>query len=357
MHRDKKVGLALGILLCSIVGAFFFRDDAPRNGTPELKDAKRLDNEIARGNRTPYAETDSSPRGRSRAESDEKYLPDWLRKENTSSTVQRNRPNTSRDPFEPRDWNGSSDSSRDARNEDNLPAVPIPPENIGWDVASNENPAARRSTDAVTATTVIGRSHVVVDGETLSSIAGKYLGSQTRYLDVFNANKDQLKSPNDLKVGMKLNIPDSVATKSSGGSRTTNVERATTERTQKSTPNASTTSRTTNRVTSPSGSEATDAAKKLKFKPAKPNPALRRSAEAEEPANGKSLSQVAPHDLLKVDEEILAKLEKETQTSVLADTPEDTKRVPQVAQADRTDTPSDDPMSEAVSPDSDEIAN
>lgn len=28
MHRDKKVGLALAILLCSIVGAFFFRDNA-----------------------------------------------------------------------------------------------------------------------------------------------------------------------------------------------------------------------------------------------------------------------------------------------------------------------------------------
>jgi len=47
MQRDKKVGLALAILLCSIVGAFFIRDEAPKANAPELKNPNRLDSRIA----------------------------------------------------------------------------------------------------------------------------------------------------------------------------------------------------------------------------------------------------------------------------------------------------------------------
>lgn len=44
-------------------------------------------------------------------------------------------------------------------------------------------------------------------GETLSSIAQKLWGSSANYMDIYEANKDVLRNPNDLRVGMKLKIP------------------------------------------------------------------------------------------------------------------------------------------------------
>jgi LysM repeat protein len=50
-------------------------------------------------------------------------------------------------------------------------------------------------------------SYTVVGGDTLSSISRKVYGTPNRVQDIFNANRDQLANPNDLKVGMQLKIP------------------------------------------------------------------------------------------------------------------------------------------------------
>ena len=49
--------------------------------------------------------------------------------------------------------------------------------------------------------------YTVKSGDTLSAIAKKLLGSAGRYMDIFNANKDQLSDPDKIKVGQKLVIP------------------------------------------------------------------------------------------------------------------------------------------------------
>jgi nucleoid-associated protein YgaU len=49
--------------------------------------------------------------------------------------------------------------------------------------------------------------HIVKSGDTLSGIAKELLGSANRYMDIFNANKDQLSDPDKIKVGQKLVIP------------------------------------------------------------------------------------------------------------------------------------------------------
>jgi nucleoid-associated protein YgaU len=48
----------------------------------------------------------------------------------------------------------------------------------------------------------------VVAGDTLSKIAKKYYGDANKYMKIFDANKDQLKDPNLIKVGQKLKIPE-----------------------------------------------------------------------------------------------------------------------------------------------------
>ena len=51
------------------------------------------------------------------------------------------------------------------------------------------------------------RSHTVQKGETLSHIAQKYYGKASEYKKIFEANRDQLKDPDKIREGMKLQIP------------------------------------------------------------------------------------------------------------------------------------------------------
>ena len=48
----------------------------------------------------------------------------------------------------------------------------------------------------------------VVAGDTLSKIAKHFYGDANKYMKIFEANKDQLKDPNMIRVGQKLRIPD-----------------------------------------------------------------------------------------------------------------------------------------------------
>ena len=348
MHRDKKVGLALAILLCSIVGAFFFRDDAPRNNGPELRDPQKLDQEIAHGGRVPYSEnnsrqpaagarrTDRSPNG-----FDQSDLPDFLRDRTSpgQGTAQRSRVNGSRDPLFGNDRNPrSTDPSTLAPPPHDTPAVPIPLHNSEWDVASHDSSTARRNTtDVANATAAKGRIHTVADGETLSSIAGKYLGSQARYQEVFQANRDQLKSPNDLKIGMKLTIPDRTETRSTSGSRGTGNSSGTSSapavKTQRpaSPPNSKTIEH------SADASDSADSTnRKPKFKPAKPSPSIRRTTDAsDEESFDKTLSQLPPRELPEIDDGILAELERDLETSVAERSTRTSP--PRVAQTDSTE--------------------
>ena len=49
--------------------------------------------------------------------------------------------------------------------------------------------------------------HEVVKGDTLSSIAKKYYGDPSLYMQIFEANKDILANPDLIKIGQRLRIP------------------------------------------------------------------------------------------------------------------------------------------------------
>jgi hypothetical protein len=54
---------------------------------------------------------------------------------------------------------------------------------------------------------VLERTHIVVDGDTLTDIAEHYLGSGKRYNEIFAANRDLLQHPDLLPIGARLRIP------------------------------------------------------------------------------------------------------------------------------------------------------
>ncbi len=56
-----------------------------------------------------------------------------------------------------------------------------------------------------------GTAHVttytVKPGDTLSKIAKDHLGNANAYMDIFNANRDQLSDPDKIKPGQVLKLP------------------------------------------------------------------------------------------------------------------------------------------------------
>ncbi len=57
------------------------------------------------------------------------------------------------------------------------------------------------------ATPTAPRTHTVVSGDTLSTIAKRYYGSTSRWTEILEANKANLRDPASLRIGMKLKVP------------------------------------------------------------------------------------------------------------------------------------------------------
>ena len=53
-------------------------------------------------------------------------------------------------------------------------------------------------------------TYTVKAGDTLSKIAKEKLGDANAYMEIFNANKDQVSDPDKIKPGQVLKIPQSV---------------------------------------------------------------------------------------------------------------------------------------------------
>jgi nucleoid-associated protein YgaU len=51
------------------------------------------------------------------------------------------------------------------------------------------------------------RTYTVKSGDTLSKIAKEFYGNANDYNKIFEANKDQLNSPDKINVGQELKIP------------------------------------------------------------------------------------------------------------------------------------------------------
>jgi hypothetical protein len=162
MSRDQQIGLAMGILLVGAVAAFFFRhEDPPARKLPSLKTAAELDRAIAERQHVPYLP-------------EEEPVSEPLTEDNLTPSLE-------------------------------TPDAGLVPDPIAVD---GEGPAAALvSSSSAPAPRSFEQFHVVRSGDTLSSIALQHLGSTARYQAVFEANRDRLRTPDDLRIGQELRIP------------------------------------------------------------------------------------------------------------------------------------------------------
>jgi len=86
---------------------------------------------------------------------------------------------------------------------DAIKTVPSWPQEIVADIQATGSSTAPAAAPAGAAT------YTVKPGDTLSAIARQFLGNSNAYMDIFEANRDQLSDPNKIKPGQVLKIPQS----------------------------------------------------------------------------------------------------------------------------------------------------
>jgi hypothetical protein len=214
MQRDMKIGLALGLALVGIVGALFFRRDpeVKKDVPPPLKSADELDRQIAERDRPPYikgledfadspglASPSPGPGGKTRSKNDAYEVPSFLNRgdEAANRELLAGKAPAVPDPIQAASVAEGNPSAAESG----------PAHNREWEPAG---PSGKKATDVVRAgpSSPAGRTHVIRAGETLSGIAAKYLGSSARFREIYEANRNVLKSADDLPDGVTIVIPD-----------------------------------------------------------------------------------------------------------------------------------------------------
>ena len=236
MHRDKKIGFALGILLLGIVAAFFFRNEPdPFAELPPLDDPAGLDAEIAENPISPYSEkTDPNAReapavsqAKNPWDVPEIYPPNYqppvesaglpiapgapapislaepvpIPASETQPAIEVRNPFSELMKSQPK-------PERPLPGNEKWTAGPVKPEKA----PAQTPPANLVKTAPPVAETPASQTSLykIVPGDTLSVLAEKHLGSSRRYMELYEANRDKLRNPDDIKVGMLIRIPPRV---------------------------------------------------------------------------------------------------------------------------------------------------
>jgi nucleoid-associated protein YgaU len=209
MHYDKKICLALGILLVGVVAALFFRNESGAGQqAPKLADAKSIDARIADKSVRPY---DASPPSESLKQPTVVSNGGNVQPQFTFDGFNSDRGKVSgfARPVEFTQLGPPEPIKPQAAAGTQLAQAPDPNPNDAWTATGTSTSQVARKTRNVSRTTSAGmRSYRVKKGDTLSGIALKFLGTSRRYNEIYKANRDVLRTPNSLREGMILRIPE-----------------------------------------------------------------------------------------------------------------------------------------------------
>ncbi len=193
MHRDVKLGLALGILVIGFAAAFCFpRQPATEvavNPAAGLKLAA-IDDEIRLERRRSFVGDELNPPPQP-----------TLAEPAIESVVQNNLP-----PLQTAAMRAQAlqRSAPEPIRREVPPAVEQPL--LAFETPTTSH-AAPVDPFPVAEPAVEDQLYTVQPGDTLSAVASKTLGSSRKYELIYEANRDILATPNSLQIGMQLRIP------------------------------------------------------------------------------------------------------------------------------------------------------
>lgn len=211
MHPDRKIGIAMGILLVGVVGALFFRNEPlVVDESLTARREKELNQQLRDRDVSLYS-NDQDPGKAPETEDAHRRLEEILRRRESASRALPV-------PVKRLD-KGDVTSPAERLNATDTPKFESPVKSN--DAVANRTPDddASPATGATEMANVFDQSgtaeHNAADfeeykvqfGDTLSGIAAKHLGSSTRYKEIYEANRDRMSSPDQLKVGKAIRIP------------------------------------------------------------------------------------------------------------------------------------------------------
>ena len=101
-------------------------------------------------------------------------------------------------------FNGTTETQEEANKIwDAIKTIPDWHTEVVANIQATGGGATRRSAGTAGSET----TYTVKPGDTLSKIARQLLGDANAYMEIFNANKDQLKDPDKIKPGQVLKMP------------------------------------------------------------------------------------------------------------------------------------------------------
>ena len=236
MHRDKRLGLAMGLLIVAIVGAFFFRvQPSSHDGIPEMAQQENIDNIISEMPAGPYLaglEDDTSPIQQAEKHRFSQNVPEWneidiqgSRSQLAKTEQQHSTGLPSPDPIKPLEkmntfsvshrriknkakiFQEDSITKHDTSGEFQLPAMKLSADKESFPPRTETFKMDGLPTTDQRQATIKARPYRVKEGDTLERLAEKYLGDKKRYPEIFRLNQNKLHSPDDLRSGMLIRLP------------------------------------------------------------------------------------------------------------------------------------------------------
>jgi len=184
MDRSVKIAVALSVLLGGAVVALLFRRELPQTDSQVPQANQRL---VLRNHAGLPAESQTNPEEPFSRPEPSDVLPVAPP---TGPQVTVVRPAESREPPPlAKSYPDSGVPDRSGSEGDRWGA------SIGLNLPQLFRPAGPPTT------------HKIVDGDSLESLAERYLGSAERCLEIYEANRDVLRSPQLLPIGVELKIP------------------------------------------------------------------------------------------------------------------------------------------------------
>jgi nucleoid-associated protein YgaU len=100
-------------------------------------------------------------------------------------------------------------NSEDAKNQiwNAIKTVPDWQKDVVAEIRVQASAAAPKAAAAAPAPAAFQATYTVQPGDTLSKIAKEHLGNANAYMDIFNANRDQLQDPDKIRPGVVLKLP------------------------------------------------------------------------------------------------------------------------------------------------------
>ncbi len=216
MHPDRKIGIAMGILLVGVVGALFFRNEPlEQELSLSAQREQELNERLRERDVSLYPDEDTAVDDFAdtqiqlnelleQRQSGNKVVPTPMRREDPLPPVAKLPEQRNHKPldFTPPHHLLKSEVDVNVAVENVQDKQP----RVIDDSLVNAN-SFEPSKDDFTADSTEYDEYTVKFGDTLSGISQKFLGAHSRYREIYEANKDRLRSPDDLRVGKAIRIP------------------------------------------------------------------------------------------------------------------------------------------------------